>query len=144
LYRGDRAPLRPRIERRQRGPGGVGANGGGGSTVGTDTGSCDQLEPVQRRLWRLSVEQYQAAVKDLLGLSNAPQLTNRGGEAQWAFFSDVSLGVDDSFQYALYQAVESVLPNIPAALTACKSGEAPSACAHASRLTSARKPFAAR
>jgi hypothetical protein len=84
---------------------------------------------VQRRLWRLSVEQYQASVRDLLQLPKAPVLTNRGGEAQWAFFSDVSLGVDDSFQYALYQAVESVLPDIPASVTACKTGEAPSACA---------------
>jgi hypothetical protein len=106
-------------------------SGGSGTTtvVGPNGDSCTNLNPVQRRLWRLSVEQYQASVRDLLQLPTAPTLTNRGGEAQWAFFSDVSLGVDDSFQYALYQAVESVLPNIPAALTACNSGEAPTACA---------------
>jgi hypothetical protein len=84
---------------------------------------------LNRRLWRLSVEQYQHAVKDLLGLPQAPVLTNRGGEAQWAFFSDVSLGVDDSFEYALYQVVDGVLPSLPAALTACQAGEAASACA---------------
>jgi len=105
---------------------GSNANGGSGSE---DPGSCDNLVPVQRRLWRLSVEQYQAALQKLLDLPSTPQLTNRGGEAQWAFFSDVSLGVDDSFQYALYQVVESVLPQIPASLTACNGGESPTACA---------------
>jgi hypothetical protein len=106
-----------------------GLGGPSGGSAGNAPDTCDNLSPVQRRLWRLSVEQYQNAVKDLLGLASAPQLTNRGGEAQWAFFSDVSLGVDDSFQYALYQAVESVLPNIPAALITCNSGEMPTACA---------------
>jgi len=108
------------------GGGSSNANGGSGSE---DPGSCDNLDPVKRRLWRLSVEQYQAALKKLLDLPSTPQLTNRGGEAQWAFFSDVSLGVDDSFQYALYQVVESVLPQIPASLTTCNGGESPTACA---------------
>jgi Protein of unknown function (DUF1592)/Protein of unknown function (DUF1588)/Protein of unknown function (DUF1595)/Protein of unknown function (DUF1585) len=111
------------------GAGSTPPGGGAGSTDGPDSTSCDNLAPIQRRLWRLSVEQYQNALKDLLGLPSTPQLTNRGGEAQWAFFSDVSLRVDDSFQYALYQVVESVLPNLPAALTACNSGEAANACA---------------
>ncbi len=112
------------------GAGGVSIAGGGSTPpLGTSSATCTSLNPVQRRLWRLSVEQYQASLKDLLGLPSAPQLTNRGGEAQWAFFSDASLGVDDSFQYALYQAVESVLPSIPASLTSCKSGEVPAACA---------------
>ena len=115
--------------------GGASSNGGGangGSSGATDTTSptsCSNLAPVQRRLWRLSVEQFQNSLQDLLQLPSAPQLTNRGGEAQWAFFSDASLGVDDSFQYALYQVVDSVLPNIPSALTTCSSGEAPTACA---------------
>ncbi|MEP7052038.1 MAG: DUF1592 domain-containing protein [Pseudomonadota bacterium] len=111
--------------------GGSGASGGsaGSSGNGTAPGSCKTLSTVERRLWRLSVEQYQASVRDLLHLPTGPVLTNRGGEAQWAFFSDVSLGVDDTFQYALYQAVESVLPNIPASVTACTTGEAAGACA---------------
>src|SRR6185295_19475563 len=106
------------------GPGsGVGPGAGGGSTssgtggsTGTGSGGsspgCKALAPMPRRVWRLSVEQYQAAVKDVLGLATAPQLTNRGGEAQWAFFGDASLGVDDAFEYALFQAVDGVLPNI--------------------------------
>ena len=114
----------------------AGPNGDGGSadsnsgSGGSATGStCKVLTPLTRRLWRLSVEQYQHAVKDLLGLAQAPVLTNRGGEAQWAFFSDVSLGVDDSFEYALFQVVDGVLPSIPSALTACKTSEAASDCA---------------
>ena len=77
----------------------------------------------------MSVEQYQAAVRDLLTLPKAPLLSNRGGEAQWAFFSDVSLGVDDTFEYALYQVVDGLLPTIPASVTACTSGESATACA---------------
>ena len=57
----------------------------------------------------MSVEQYGNAVKDLLGLTAAPVLTNRGGEAAYAFFSDVSLGVDANLQFALYQASQDVL-----------------------------------
>src|SRR3954467_4099473 len=113
-----------------------GASGASGATspsagnAGSGSGSsCSSLAPVTRRLWRLSVEQYQSAVKDLLGLPSAPLLTNRGGEAQWAFFGDASLGVDDSFEYALYQVVDGILPSIPASVTACQSGEAPTACA---------------
>src|SRR4051812_13335538 len=109
--------------------GGVSNPGAGGPGSGGTGATCTSLSPLQRRLWRLSVEQYQAAVKDLLKLPTAPLLSNRGGEAQWAFFSDVSLGVDDTFEYALYQVVEGILPMIPASVTACNSGEAPTACA---------------
>jgi len=105
-------------------------SGGGASSGGSGSGTaCTSLSPLQRRLWRLSVEQYQVAVKDLLKLPKAPLLSNRGGEAQWAFFSDVSLSVDDTFEYALYQVVEDLLPTIPASVTACNSGEAATACA---------------
>ena len=122
----------------RQGTGGTGTGGltsQGGSATGGSSGSttppeaCSNLTPVQRRLWRLSVEQIQNSLKDLLGLPSAPQLTNRGGEAQWAFFSDASLGVDDSFQYALFQVVDGALANIPQALTSCNAGEAPTACA---------------
>jgi len=109
---------------------GAGAGGASAGNAGTPSGTaCTPLAPMTRRLWRLSVEQYQSAVKDLLLLPSAPLLTNRGGEAQWAFFSDASLGVDDSFEYALYQVVEGVLPSIPASVTACQNGEAPTTCA---------------
>jgi len=112
--------------------GGVSNPGGGAPSsagAGATGAACTSLSPLQRRLWRLSVEQYQTAVKDLLKLPKAPLLSNRGGEAQWAFFSDVSLGVDDTFEFALYQVVEGLLPSIPASVTACNTGEAPTACA---------------
>jgi hypothetical protein len=102
---------------------------------------CQALAPLPRRVWRLSVEQYQNAVRDVLGLAVAPQLTNRGGEAQWAFFSDASLGVDDSFQYGLFQAVDSILPLIPASTTACNGNETPTACATRIAQTIGAKAF---
>lgn len=84
--------------------GSIGTGGAGGSTV-----ACTALPSIPRRLWRLSVEQWGAAVKDLLGLTTAPVLSNRGGEAAYAFFSDVSLGVDDQFQFALYDGAQKTL-----------------------------------
>jgi len=111
------------------GNGGVSSGTGGGSSGSGGAATCTALAPIGRRLWRLSVEQYQAALQSLLSLPTPPQLTNRGGEAQWAFFGDVSLGVDDSFQYAQYQLVDSLLPNLPASLTTCNAGEAATACA---------------
>jgi hypothetical protein len=128
------------------GSGGAGVNSNAGAagiavSDGSSGPTCKPLALPARRLWRLSVEQYQAALKDLLGLPSLPQLTNRGGEAQWAFFSDVSLGVDDAFQYALYQVVESVLPTIPASLTACNTGEAAVLCATRIATTFGAKAF---
>ena len=50
------------------------------------------------------------AVKDSWPRDGAV-LTNRGGEAAFAFFSDATLGVDPDFQFALYQASQkTVLP----------------------------------
>jgi len=94
-----------------------GMSGAGGSTGSGGTGggtvACDSLPAIPRRLWRLSVEQWGAAVKDLLGLSTAPVLTARGGEAARAFFSDVANKIDADFQFALYQSSQNdVLPAI--------------------------------
>jgi Protein of unknown function (DUF1592)/Protein of unknown function (DUF1595)/Protein of unknown function (DUF1588) len=94
-----------------------GAGGGTGGTGGTTT-ACTPLGAVPRRLWRLSVEQWGGAVKDLLGLTTAPILSNRGGEAAYAFFSDATLGVDQDFQFALYQSSQNdVLPAIASKIT---------------------------
>ena len=84
--------------------GSTGTGGAGGTTV-----ACTSLPAIPRRLWRLSAEQWGAAVKDLLGITTAPVLSNRGGEAAYAFFSDVSLGVDNMFQYALYDAAQKTI-----------------------------------
>jgi hypothetical protein len=99
------------------GAGGMGGSVGPGGTGGTPV-ACTPLPATPRRLWRLSVEQWGAAVKDLLGLTAAPVLSNRGGQAAYAFFSDVTLGVDEQFQFALYQASQmDVLPAIQSRLT---------------------------
>ena len=42
--------------------GGASTSGGAGSTP--DSATCQALPTLSRRLWRLSVEQYQQAVKD--------------------------------------------------------------------------------
>lgn len=98
------------------GSGGSASTGSGGSD-GT-TADCTALDPIPRRLWRLSVEQWGAAVRDLLGLTTAPIPQNRGGEAAYAFFSDSTLGIDPDFQYALYESSQNdVLPAIASRMT---------------------------
>jgi len=100
------------------GMGGMGGSIGTGGTGGTMPVACTPLAPTPRRLWRLSVEQWGAAVKDLLGLTTAPILSNRGGQAAYAFFSDATLGVDENFQFALYKASQdTVLPAIASRIT---------------------------
>ncbi|HEX2657188.1 MAG TPA: DUF1592 domain-containing protein [Polyangia bacterium] len=103
------------------GSGGASATGGSGgasSGSGGSSGSCAALDPIPRRLWRLSVEQWGAAVKDLLGLTTVPALQNRGGQASYAFFSDSTLGIDPDFQYALYESSQNVvLPAIASRIT---------------------------
>ncbi len=102
------------------GSGGVGSGvGGSGGSVAGDSGPpgtgpdpCTALPPPARRLWRLSVEQWGAAVKDLLSLPVAPVLTARGGEATFAFFSDVSKGVDNAMMYNMYQLAQTAVGSI--------------------------------
>jgi hypothetical protein len=99
------------------GAGSVGSGTGGSGTVtgagGTTTVACSPLQPIPRRLWRLSVEQWGAAVKELLALSTAPVLADRGGQSAYAFFSDSTLGVNPQFQFAVYQSSQNdVLPAI--------------------------------
>src|SRR6516225_5132702 len=102
-------------------PGTAGTSGGGttgtaGSTGSGGTGpSCVSLAPITRRLWRLSVEQWGNAVRDLLSLPSAPVLTSRGGEADYAFFSDVTLQVDADLQFAIYQAADAAVTGLTTA-----------------------------
>lgn len=101
--------------------GSAGSSGGGSTgTGGTGGGGtpCTAIGAIPRRLWRLSVEQWGASVKDLLGLTTAPVLQSRGLEGAYAFFSDVSLGVDPDFQFAMYQSSQNdVLPAIVSKIT---------------------------
>jgi hypothetical protein len=120
-------------------------SGSSGSASGAGTTpACTALPVVPRRLWRLSVEQYGNGVRDLLGLSAPPVLDNRGGEPAYALFSDASLGVDASFQFALYQTSQSILSSLTAAqvtqLAACGS-QNPAPCATSFAQTFGKKVF---
>ncbi len=95
------------------GSGGSGnATGGGGSTA-----ACTSLPPLPRRLYRLSAAQWGTAVKDLLGLSSAPNLTSKGGEAQFAFVVDPTLKVDPSMLFDMFQQSQTVLTQIDSTVT---------------------------
>jgi hypothetical protein len=117
------------------GAGGTGAGGAGtGGAVGTGGADepCDKLEPIPRRLWRLSVDQYANAVRDLLGLAEPPAINTAGGTSAYAFFSPASAAVDATLQFNLYQTVQAVsaqiAPRIPQ-LAACTAAEPQDACA---------------
>jgi hypothetical protein len=114
--------------------------GGTGGTGGTT--ACAPLAPIQRRLWRLSAEQWGNAVKDLLGLATAPTLSNLGGEAQFAFFADTTLGVDPQFQFALYDATQqTVIPAIASKIGGAQGAIAPCSGTTASAQTTCAQTF---
>jgi hypothetical protein len=95
--------------------------GGSGNISGTGTGgsstACTPLTPLPRRLWRLSAAQWGSAVKDLLGLSAAPNLTSKGGEATFAFVADPSLKVDAPMMFDMFQQSQTVLTQIDPMVT---------------------------
>src|SRR5450432_921502 len=103
------------------GNGGSSSTGtGGSSSVDGGAGGttpCTPLPPLTRRLWRLSVEQWGAAVQTLLSLPTAPVLTSRGGEAGFAFFSDVSLEVDNDMQFNMFTLSQTALTTIDSMVT---------------------------
>jgi Protein of unknown function (DUF1592)/Protein of unknown function (DUF1595)/Protein of unknown function (DUF1588) len=103
------------------GAGGSSSSGtGGSSSVDGGAGGttpCTPLPPLTRRLWRLSVEQWGAAVQTLLSLPTAPALTSRGGEAGFAFFSDVSLQVDNDMQFNMFTLSQTALTTIDSMVT---------------------------
>src|SRR6202142_1032087 len=131
--------------------GSVSSTGTGGSVSSTGTGgaaaACTPLPTLSRRLWRLSAEQWGNAVQTLLGLSAAPVLTSRGGEAGYAFFSDVSLQVDVAMQYNMYELAQTALttidPNVTTTIAPCTgtTAAAQTACATSFVQTFAPKAF---
>lgn len=145
-----------------KGSGGSGANGSGGSGTGGDgtggvggrgttgTGSggsggpaaCTPLPSIPQRLWRLSAVQWSTAVKDLLGLSAAPTVTNTGNQNQYAFFADTTLGVSPEFQYALYDATQTgVLPAIASKIGGAQGNIAPCSGTTAAAQTACAQTF---
>jgi len=93
------------------------SSSGGPTTGGNTAAACIPLPTLTRRLWRLSAEQWGNAVQTLLGLPAAPVLTSRGGEAGYAFFSDVSLQVDNDMQFNMYTLSQTVLTQIDPTVT---------------------------
>jgi len=109
----------------------AGCKGGGNSPppVTGDDG-CNPLDPIPRRIWRLSVNQYGNSVRDLLGLSAAPDLGTLGGQSTYAFFADETLTVDPQLAFNVNQTLRQTLETIDLRqLAACKSGENDTACA---------------
>jgi hypothetical protein len=128
---------------------GVGTGGAGGrETTGTGSGgaggpaACTPLPATPQRLWRLSAAQWSTAVKDLLGLSAAPAVSNNGGQNEYAFFGDTGLAVSPDFQYALYDATDkTVLPAIASKIGGAKGTIAPCAGTTAAAQTSCAQTF---
>ncbi len=120
--------------------GGTGGTGGGGGSSGST--ACTPLAPIQRRLWRLSAQQWGNAVKDVLGLSSPPTVSNLGGEAQFAFFADTTLGVDGKFQFSLYDATQqTVIPAIASKIGGAQGAIAPCSGSTASAQTTCAQTF---
>lgn len=100
------------------GAGGTVSTGAGGATgSGGSTTACTPLPSLPRRLWRLSAAQWGTAVKDLLGLSAPPNLTSKGGEAQFAFIGDPTLKVDAPMLFDMFQQSQTVLTQIDPMVT---------------------------
>ena len=126
------------------GMGGTGGHGmtGSGSAGGGGPAACTPLPPVPQRLWRLSAAQWSSAVKELLGLSAAPTVTNIGGQNEYAFFSDTTLGVSPEFQYALYDATQQgVLPVIASKIGGAQGTIAPCSGTSAAAQTTCAQTF---
>jgi hypothetical protein len=110
-------------------------SGGGSGTSGMSGSACTPLGTITRRLWRLSAEQWGAAVKDLLALQTAPVLTERGGESAYAFFSDVSNGIDSPMLFNMYQLAQTAVSSIDSSVgttiapCAATTASAQTACA---------------
>ena len=134
-----------------QGTGGSSAAATGGSTTpgtgGMSSADCTPLPPITRRLLRVSVEQWGAAVQTLLGLSTPPVLTSRGGEASFAFFSDASLGVDNDMQFNMYTVSQTALTaidgNVTTTIAPCSgtSASAQTTCANTFISAFAQKAY---
>jgi hypothetical protein len=100
-----------------------------GPAITGDVG-CAPLDPVPRRIWRLSVQQYSNSLRDLLGLPLAPDLGTLGGQSTYAFFADETLTVDPQLLFNVNTTVTAALDSIDTRqLAACKTGENDAACA---------------
>src|SRR5689334_10614329 len=73
----------------------------------TATGTpCSSTPLVPQRLWRLSNAQYGNALRDLLGLAQAPSVTG-GGQSSFSFYSADTETVSDALAYSYMAAAEA-------------------------------------
>ena len=126
--------------------GGASAGGAAGAAGASgDVTACVPLAPVPRRIWRLSMDQYSNAVRDLVGLTTPLTFgTSSDGSSQYAFFNDGSLGVGPELAFSMYQGVQQVLDQIAPRITAlagCTTGQAEQACAEAFARRFAERAF---
>ncbi len=75
----------------------------------TGDDGCVPLDPIPRRIWRLSVQQYSNSIRDLLGLSTAPDLGTLGGQSTYAFFADETLTVDPQLAFNVNATLRQML-----------------------------------
>ena len=123
------------------------AGGGPGGALGTAGAAgggtqCAPLPAIQRRLWRLSAAQWSNAVRDLLALPSRPPVLDTGGQNEYAFFADTTLGMTPEFQYALYDATQTtVLPAIASKIGGASGAIAPCSGTTASAQTTCAQSF---
>jgi Protein of unknown function (DUF1592)/Protein of unknown function (DUF1588)/Protein of unknown function (DUF1595)/Protein of unknown function (DUF1585) len=128
------------------GPGGVGPGPGGpGSPAGPGDPSknpnlpqppgapaCDSKAFTPARVWRLSDDQYVAAVKDLLPGASVPTILTPGRSAQqfvdFAELFEIGAATASDIRNSANTTAAEAVKNLDA-LLACKAGEAPAACA---------------
>ena len=108
----------------------AGCNKDNGDGPSTEDLTCSAIDPLPRRIWRLSTQQFSNSVRDLLGLDTAPDLGTLGGQSTYAFFADATLTVDPQLSYNINSVLRQTLATVSMpALAACQSGEADAACA---------------
>ncbi len=112
---------------------GAGVDADAGPEGGGESGEeCSPLSPIPSRLWRLSMTQFSNSVRDLLGLDVGPVMSDTGGAAEYAFFSDTSGGVSGTLAFSLYQALLTALDDVRpriAELAACVDDQPEDECA---------------
>jgi len=90
----------------------------------------------------LSSRQWSNAVRDLLTLSSAPAVLDTGGQNEYAFFADTTLGMTPEFQYALYDATQkTVLPAIASRIGGSSGTIAPCSGTTAAAQTTCAQSF---
>ena len=120
------------------GPGAPGSNGGNGEPSNPilpqppGAAACTSKEFTPARVWRLSDEQYVAAVKDLLPGVAVPTILTPGRSAQqfveFAELFEIGAATASDVRNSANAAAADAVKNLDG-LLACKGGEAPAACA---------------